>query len=402
MKKILWITPRWPEPADDGAKIATIELLRMMQLEKGVEISILALIPEHDATPSISGLNVKNIYILKRVISKIHPIIKMLKSPLTPITFGSFIHDSLEQDVTQIINQTDWDGIVFDGIHAAIPFFRKDFPSSKTFFYRAHNAEFLLWERTAALNSGPKKWALQYQANLVKEFETHVIRSSKMIFPVSEDDAAHFQKLVPSAKQEIIRIGQTFDSLSQVSSSLSKLHAQSHPITLGFIGRLDWLPNQQGLEWFLKEVWPNASKENPHLELQIAGSGNSNWLNNYANQPRLKLLGKLENLESFYQTTHLSLVPLFIGSGTRVKVIEASRYGIPCLSTRLGIEGSNLKSNESYFHAESKDEWLQILRTLHPERLTEIGQNAFQEMKLKHDSKHIAERLIHAVLGRNT
>ena len=399
MKQLLWITPRWPEPANDGAKIATLELLKMIQFEKGLEISILALIPDTEATSPIPDLKVRKIYHLKRSISKMHPIFRLLKNPFTPITFGSFMEEALEVEVKQIIQELDWDGIVFDGIHAALPFYQKGFPSNQKFSSRAHNAEFLLWERTSLLNTGLKKWALRFQAYLVKKFETFLIQNCEMTFPVSEEDATHFQKMVPSAKQEVIRIGQTFDSIAHASLSLSNLQANSHPIVVGFIGRLDWLPNQQGLEWFLKEVWPEVAATQPHLTLQIAGSGNSTWLKQYAHLPRIKLLGKLESLESFYQDIHLSLVPLFIGSGTRVKVIEASRYGIPCLSTALGVEGSKLKNNESYFHAETIAEWIQSLCTLHPERLREIGQSAFQKMKLNYDSKMIAEKMIRAILG---
>src|SRR5262249_39061624 len=153
------------------------------------------------------------------------------------------------------------------------------------------------------------------------------------------------------------------------------------PLTLLFLGRLDWPPNQEGLVWFLKEVWPEVVKGRTDLKLLIAGSGNSEFLKPFLSVDFLTFLGRVESVKELYRKVSLSLVPIFYGSGTRVKVIEACSYGRACLSTALGVEGTGLESGISYLRAETAQEWIEMLRSLRSENVETIGSSAHEALK---------------------
>ncbi len=396
-KKILWISPRWPEPANDGAKIATVELLRGLANSNQFEITFLAFLSEGEPSPPIPEVPFQATHIIRKRPSSDSPFVKLLKNPFIPITFNPFLGEKIHREFQAVLRSTTWDIIFFDGAHAAIPMLTLKFNKKEPYYYRAHNAEYVLWERTALQNKGLKKLALHLQAYLVKRFEEDLVRACKMTFPVSSEDGQLFKKLDPHARIKVIRIGQPFPDHPPIGSG-PDAQTQSTDLQLGFVGRIDWLPNQQGLEWFLKNVWPKMKSSLPTIRLQIAGSGNSSWLAPYQGDPQIKLLGKVERLEEFYKTTDLAIVPLFIGSGTRVKVIEASRYAVPCLSTALGVEGCGLIEGESYLKAETEQQWIDCVQGLNKTALSEIGKNAFLALKPQYDTQLISQQLVQALL----
>lgn len=394
--KILWIAPRWPEPANDGAKIATHQLLRHLTQQSDFEISYISLLPETEMAMPISAFSLNEILVLRRPKPRTTPALQFIKNPLMPVTFTSFLSQKIRDALEKLVRETAWDRIVFDGLHAAIPFLRTraglpefSFPKSNAkIYYRAHNVEFALWDRTAALAKFPKRQALALQAKLVRHFERSLIQRCERVLPVSEDDARIFIATEPTARSTVIRIGQDFETAPRPTQ-----FPQSESLVFGFIGKLDWVPNRQGLEWFLKEVWPQTHRANPGLKLLIAGGGESGSLRNLLNQPGIEFLGRVDSVESFYSRIDAAVVPLFIGSGTRVKVIEASRFHVPSISTAIGVEGCPLRDGTSYVRAETAEQWTAALSKADRATLVQIGEQAFTTMKSQYDSSTIASEL---------
>jgi glycosyltransferase involved in cell wall biosynthesis len=383
--KVLWITPRWPLPAQDGARIATLQLLK--PLAANFEITLVGVLPDAEEAVSLRELGVRECRVVRRHLLKTHPIFRLLGRPMMPVTFSSFTVERVRAELTTILSQGSWDWIVFDGMHGAIPFLRGQglpqfsfLPSKARLVYRAHNVEFSIWERAARMARFPRSLVFNFQARLVRAFEASLCRQCDWILPVSEQDSAIFTKVAPQVRQEVIRIGQHFPSAAPARTVNGEL-------TLGFLGKLDWMPNRQGLSWFLDKVWPHVSG----LRLRIAGSGHARWLGRYKDLPGIEWLGRVNSIDAFYSGIDASIVPLFIGSGTRVKVIEASRFAVPCISTALGVEGCPLVPGSSYVQAESVDDWVSALKTLSRAAARGIGASAFLQMKDLYDGQVIAQ-----------
>ena len=147
------------------------------------------------------------------------------------------------------------------------------------------------------------------------------------------------------------------------------------------MGRLDWPPNREGLLWFLEKVWPEVHRRRPSLELWIGGSGDSEWLKSRGETPGTKYLGRVDRLDEVYRDCLLCLVPVFYGSGTRVKAIEASRYGRACLSTALGVEGLGMEEGRTFLRAETAEEWVDALVNMNRDRAIQVGKDAHELLK---------------------
>ncbi len=125
--------------------------------------------------------------------------------------------------------------------------------------------------------------------------------------------------------------------------------------TLLFCGSLDYEPNVDGLLWFHREIWPLVKISNPGIRLRVIGRGanTASWSHDLQTDPEVDFIGEVENVLPHYRKASLSIVPLRMGSGTRLKILEAMALGTPVVSTAIGAEGIG---GESGLHFELADD----------------------------------------------
>ena len=123
------------------------------------------------------------------------------------------------------------------------------------------------------------------------------------------------------------------------------------PFKLFHIGSMEWMANVQGVEWFLQKVWPIVKSAYPQLEFHLAGKG-LNKSDSRFFQSGVYNHGEVDNAQSFMLTHGICVVPVVAGSGIRMKLIEAMSLGIPCVTTKIGVQGIDV---ESHVHVEIAD-----------------------------------------------
>lgn len=356
--------PKWTLPAIDGARVATDSLVRNT-VYAGAKVDILCLSQQDEKTDHLEMKKVwgvQEVFIQPRNIPQdkvkktLYYLKKLIFSPHIPLTFSSFNDPVLKREASRIIQAQDYDYIVLDGLHLGVVFFngwKFIKPKNTKIIYRAHNIEADLWKKAYKEKSNPiLKIVLYLQALLVEKFEKIIIENSDGIAPIAQEDAFVIEEIDPIKKKMLIPLGLNFDNPLKQETYDS--------IKFLFIGRLDWPPNRDGLEWILKEVWPVVIKQRPHVKLKIVGSGNKSWLNQYANVPGLEIVGFIDDIKDAYQDCQFTIVPITYGSGTRIKVIEAFSMNRKLISTKMGVQGANLR-DEDYIQAESKNDWIKTL-----------------------------------------
>jgi hypothetical protein len=97
--------------------------------------------------------------------------------------------------------------------------------------------------------------------------------------------------------------------------------------------------------------------------LKIVGSGNKDWLKNYQQLKGVDIVGFVDSIRDAYQDCHFTIVPISYGSGTRIKVLESFALGRRLISTKMGVQGADLETDD-YVNAESKEEWIKTLSTI--------------------------------------
>jgi glycosyltransferase involved in cell wall biosynthesis len=100
---------------------------------------------------------------------------------------------------------------------------------------------------------------------------------------------------------------------------------------------------------------------------------------------------------SHYHGAIANIVPIFYGSGTRVKAIESSLFATACIGTAQGVEGLGLDPERDYFRAESESEWIDALNTLDPDAARQRGSNALERARIRYDRDRIAGELLQLV-----
>lgn len=134
-----------------------------------------------------------------------------------------------------------------------------------------------------------------------------------------------------------------------------------HPHVLVFVGTFGYPPNVQGLEWFVRHVWPELRRQQPESQLHVIGSGPREAVTALASVPGVTLVGKVRHTEPHVTRGVVSIVPLLVGMGTRIKILESLACGRPVVSTRVGAEGIDLGEEQGLIRV---DEPLLMARRL--------------------------------------
>ncbi|MEX0766996.1 MAG: glycosyltransferase family 4 protein [Microthrixaceae bacterium] len=153
--------------------------------------------------------------------------------------------------------------------------------------------------------------------------------------------------------------------------------------TLLFVGALDYEPNTDAVEWFTREVMPRILHEIPQARVRIVGrdSQRVSWV---ASQPGVVLLGLVDDLQPELDAADVSIVPIRVGAGTRLKVVESLANCIPMVTTSVGCEGINLRHQVDSLIAEDAQSFAEACIALLSDgdlrqRLSEAGHQLFSQ-----------------------
>lgn len=390
--RILQICKKFPYPLKDGESIAVTYLAKALH-QLGSKITLLALntskhhininqLPKNfNHYEAIHTVNIDN---------RIRPI-GALKALLQGKNYMLSRYESakFEEKLMQLLQQEKFDILHFETLQAAI-FYRPILKKQTLVALRAHNVEHEIWERILSNTTFlPKKWYLKQLTRQLKQFEIATIREIDTLIAITQRDMQQFQQLGFQQNGHITPIG------LEVSNYDVDYDSYQEPLSLGFIGSLDWMPNLEGIQWFLKEVMPSLCLKFPTLKLHLAGRNTPDWLlrqdiNNVV------IHGEVENAHTFIRQHSIMIVPLFSGSGMRVKILEGMALGRVILTTTIGVEGIDMQNGASGWIADSKAAFLQRIQYCvnHPKRLVEMGQKARIFMEQNYDNVVIGRRLL--------
>ncbi|MFB6347011.1 MAG: glycosyltransferase [bacterium] len=240
-----------------------------------------------------------------------------------PLTVGRFFSSEISQQLPQ-------DQLIYvDHLHLTSNVLDR----SEGYWLDEHNVESDLWEQYASLCYQPKRWFINREAAALRTFETDVIRQSAGTgLPTSPD----LSNLPQSARQKISLIPNGVPQ-EWLDSGERRLQDSLDTVTVfGFIGKYDWFPNKFGMEKFLNDVWKPFYANHSETRLVLAGqSPPDSW----RGVNGVTVRGYVESKADFFRSIDAFVIPLALGSGTRLKALEAAAKGIPLLSTEKGVEG---------------------------------------------------------------
>jgi glycosyltransferase involved in cell wall biosynthesis len=332
--KTLWVNSNFMHPTTKGGQIRTLEML--LHLHRWHEIHYVAIVnPAQPEGPARAHeYSHKSYPFPYRVPSKTSPafyaeLVRGLFSP-TPVAVQRFHPPGMSAFLEDLIRKERFDCAVVD--HLAPTSYFPDLPHAIFF---QHNVETVIWRRRLEHASNPLRRAyFKLQADRMYHYERRVSQAAGHIVAVSQTDAAEMRRLFDVTRVTEIPTGVNIEYFRPPAPTTA-------PSTdLVFIGSMDWLPNVDGVLYFVREILPLIRRVRPDTTLAIVGRTPSPEISQLATQdPRIQVTGTVPDIRPYLWNSALAIVPLRIGGGTRLKIYEAMAAQIPVVSTTIGAEG---------------------------------------------------------------
>lgn len=393
--RILELVNRIPWPLTDGGAIGVHYYLEGY-LKAGAELSLLAMnttrhwVDVNDLPPLYQQLKH---FEAVRVDNAIRPF-SALKSLLqnTSYHIDRFRSPEYEQALIALLQKEAFDIIHLDGIFLTpyVPFIRRH--SNAKMVLRMHNPEYRIWERLAAQEAQPlKRWYLKKLAAQMKAFEQRHCNDYDLLLSLSKEDEAVYRALGCTQPMYLHPFG--------VDVAATPFLPAPQPVSVYHIGAMDWLPNQESVDWLLDNVWPIVHQRLPHLTLHLAGR---NMPEKYlsGNWPGVLVAGEVPDALAFEKDKSLLVVPLLSGGGVRIKIYKGMAMGKCIITTPVGVEGIEATPGKEVLLAATPEAFAAhiIAAAQDPALIRTLGENARRLMEEKYD----APKLMQGLMARYT
>jgi glycosyltransferase involved in cell wall biosynthesis len=210
------------------------------------------------------------------------------------------------------------------------------------------------------------------------------------LVPITNRDAQMLSEMGFKGKTFVSQVGYDL-SLSPAGSVNSDFE---HP-SIFHLGGLDWMPNQEGIMWFLNHCWPLILAKFPNTRFYIAGrNAPRSLVKQIIEHPNITYCGEVPDAAQFIRFKGIMVVPLLTGSGMRVKIVEGMTLGKAIVSTTIGAEGVEAQDGKHFLIADSPDDFVVALEKLllDKAKVIEMGKDAkafalsnFDNLKLTSD-----------------
>ena len=331
---ILFIAPRLPLPADTGAKIRTLNILKQVSKNYKVDFVCFSFEEEdlrHSAELEKMGVKVK--LVKAPLVNFSFKLETILFNPL-PFSVVKYYSPEMEEVLFSLRETTRYDIVHIDHVHMA--HYQACF-SGITCILDEHNVEYKILERCAqATRSLAEKFVYFLQAKKMKKFEAEKISNFSDCLAVSEDDCRLLKELPGSTTPVHV-----------IPNGVDTRYFQTHPDkpqnsenALVFTGSMDWLPNDNAVCYFAVEILPLILKSDPTVRFYVVGRNPSTKIKSLAAANKnILVTGMVDDVRPFIQRSKIFVVPLRIGGGTRLKILEAMSMQKAIVSTTIGAEG---------------------------------------------------------------
>lgn len=400
--KILQLCNRIPFPLNDGGNLAVMACTQGF-LEANIELSMLAMnttrhwVNINDLPPVFNELQHFKTIEINNNISTWGALKSILKK--TSYNIDRFISSEYDDALIQLLKENAFDIIQLEGLFL-VPYIAtiKKYSKAKVVL-RQHNIEFRIWERLAAKAQNPiKKWYLHLLAARLKSFELKHLSDYDLVLPISPKDDSFFKTLGATSPTYYHPFG---IDISNIPFS----PATKTPITLYHIGAMDWLPNQESVNWLVEKVMPLVIRQHPDIQLHLAGR---KMPEHYFGLEGKNIIvhGEVPDAQAFERNKSILVVPLLSGGGVRIKIFQAMAMGKTVVTTSIGVEGNEARDGIEVFIADSPEAFAEKINEIvtQPELIERSSKAARQLIEQKYSNQKITADLLHQynkLLARN-
>ena len=331
--KILWVTSVFLHPTTRGGQIRTLEMLKRLHRRHEIHFVALANPDEPEGPARASEYSSKSYPVPYRIADKRSPrflaqLVGGLLSPV-PVVISRKQSAAARKQISSLLKKESFDSVVCDFLTPSI-----NMPELDGCVLFQHNVETMIWRRYAETAANPVRRAyMATQARRMLAYESRVCRSVRHVIAVSDVDAQLMRKLFGA------------QSVTPVPTGVdTEFFAPDKPVEnkgdLVFVGSMDYMPNVDGILYFAREVLPKIHARRPECTLTVVGRKPPAEIRSLASSDaRIRVTGTVPDVRPYLWGSSISIVPLRIGGGTRLKIYESMAAGAAVVSTTIGAEG---------------------------------------------------------------
>ena len=350
--RLLFVSPRFLFPMDQGGKIRTGNILR--GLKGGAFEIVLASPAPADVDRFSADLAAACDHFVswpERAAGTMRRVLAL--AGRVPVAVASDRSAAGAACIRSALNAApggEPDVVVVDFPHARVLMPDRNDAVSVMF---THNVEAEIFERHASRARGLWRLVWSDQSRKMDRFEGDTLRRFDTVIAVSDRDAAVLAKRYGLARVEAIDTGVDLDFFAAAPPSTAPDPGPDGG-TLVFTATMSWAANVEGIHFLLDEVWPALLAARPRIGAVIIGRNPPASLAEKIKERGLNvtLTGFVDDIRPYVARSHVYVIPLFVGSGTRIKAFEAMAMGRPVVSTSLGIEGLDVTDGEHFLRAD--------------------------------------------------
>lgn len=392
--KILILTHRVPFPQNGGYPIVVCNTVRGL-VNLGHDVSLVALNAkknmhhenDEDDNDLLSKINYR-VYDIDTNVSVFEVAVNLLSK--TSFNIDRYYSPDFERLLIRELKKTAYDIIQFEGLLVSLYLSAVRKNTKAKLIYRAHNIENQIWEMLSQQKSDPfKKSYLRMHARRIKNYELQQLNYFDGIAVFTEEDKATLLGYGTRIPIEILPVGINLD---RYKPDYTKTEFPS----LFFLGSLDWLPNREGIEWFLENFYKDLTEGDLRVRFYVAGNDIPERFDDYEVMGKIFIQGEVDDALEFLNSKSIMIVPLLSSGGMRVKIVEGMAMQKCIISTSLGAEGINYENGINIIIANNQEEFYEAIKLCiaDEEYCKYVGLNARKLIEDQHDVNKVTKNLV--------
>ena len=344
--RLLFLTPRLPFPPNRGGEITVFNFLRV--LSRTHEVSLVSFYdrPEERGHRAQLERYCRQVELVQRP-GKIAPRV-VARTLLGTRSYAVERHASgaFAAAVRRVVARVDPDVVQLETF--LMGQYLPDVGERPTVL-DMHNVTWLIWERTVRVSTPWLRLPLAIQARRVRRDEISVCRAVDVCAPVSDADLAELRRAVgDEIRSVVVTPGVDCDLFTPVAPG-------TRGAEILFVGSMSYPPNIDGVEYFCRDILPRIAVSVPEVRLTIVGAHPPASIARLADDPRIRVTGFVPDVRPYYEAAAAAVVPLRVGGGIRMKILEGLALGVPMVSTSIGAEGLGLAHGRELLLADEPD-----------------------------------------------
>ncbi|RPH46477.1 MAG: glycosyltransferase [Burkholderiales bacterium] len=390
--KILAVTTKSPYPLNEGRALRTYNLLRQLALHH--EVHLVSFVQTQEDVDGLGAMRAFCATVEAEPLYLDHPRLRLAADAClepfgaVPLQVIKYRTAGMRRRLARLLERHTFDAVHLDMLHLAeyLPMF-----PHATRVLTEHNVESALLARRADTETRPLQRAyLRYQTGKLARYEARACAAADEVVAVSEPDAALLRAMDPAIRVTTVPNG--------VDTGYFRADPDvvPEPGRMAFVGGFTWFPNLDAIRWFVDTTLPRIAEAVPQARLTVVGrQPDTAATRAIAADPRVELTGGVDDIRPIVSRASVFVVPLRIGGGTRLKILDALSMGRAVVSTRIGCEGLDVEPGRSILIADDPEslarETARVLAD--PELAARLGAEGRALVERRYDWRVIARDL---------